>query len=94
MVKEILARTGTIVPLTASIHDIQLPSLPMFFGGYNIKTSLVASRKIHKDTLRFAATHGIRPTVEEFPMDESGFATALDRLNTGKVRYRAVLVAQ
>ncbi|RFU33625.1 hypothetical protein B7463_g2716, partial [Scytalidium lignicola] len=94
MTKEILARTGTIVPLTADTHDLQLPSLTMFFAGYNIRSSLVASRKIHSDMLRFAAKHGIKPVIEEFPMDEGGFAAALDRLNSGKVRYRAVLAAQ
>jgi len=92
--KEILARTGTIIPLTADSHDLQLPSLAVFFAGYNVKSSLVANRKIHNDMLKFAARHGIRPVVEEFPMDEEGFANALDRLKTGQVRYRAVLAAK
>jgi D-arabinose 1-dehydrogenase-like Zn-dependent alcohol dehydrogenase len=90
--KEILARTGTIVPLTADgSQPMALPSLNMFFNGYNVHSSLVASRKNHDDMLRFAAVHGIKPAVEEFKMDEEGWASALERLHSGKVRYRAVL---
>jgi D-arabinose 1-dehydrogenase-like Zn-dependent alcohol dehydrogenase len=51
---------------------------------------MVASRKNHDDMLRFAAVHGIKPVLEEFKMDE-GWASALERLYSGKVRHRAVL---
>jgi D-arabinose 1-dehydrogenase-like Zn-dependent alcohol dehydrogenase len=63
----------------------------MFFNGYNVHSSLVASRKHHDDMLHFAALHGIKPVVEEFKMDEEGWEKALERLHSGKVRYRAVL---
>lgn len=63
----------------------------MFFNGYNVHSSLVASRKVHDDMLRFAAEKGIKPAVEEFKMDEEGWKEALERLEKGKVRYRAVL---
>jgi D-arabinose 1-dehydrogenase-like Zn-dependent alcohol dehydrogenase len=43
---------------------------------------------------RFAALHGIKPMVEEFKMDEEGWGKALERLHSGKVRYRAVLSAE
>lgn len=92
MIKEILARTGTVVPLTASTDNMNLPSLAMFFGGYNIHSSLVASRKVHNDSLNFAALHNIRPAIEEFTMDEDGWEKALARLNSGQLRYRAVLI--
>ncbi len=95
LTKEILARAGTIVPLTADgAKPMTLPSLSMFFNGYNVHSSLVASRKSHDDMLRFAALHGVRPAVEEFKMDEEGWAKALERLQSGKVRYRAVLSAE
>jgi D-arabinose 1-dehydrogenase-like Zn-dependent alcohol dehydrogenase len=70
---------------------MSLPSLSMLFNGYNVHSSLVASRKSHDDMLRFAALHGIKPVVEEFKMDEEGWGKALERLHSGKVRYRAVL---
>ena len=65
----------------------------MFFDGYNLKSSLVASRGIHDQMLEFAAQHQIKPTIEKFEFSEKGFAEALGRLNEGKLRYRGVLVA-
>ena len=41
--------------------------------------------------LKFASETGVRPIVEEFPMTEEGVAQAIDKLVTGKVRYRGVL---
>jgi D-arabinose 1-dehydrogenase-like Zn-dependent alcohol dehydrogenase len=93
MVKEIFARTGTVIPLTAEVSGIlTLPSLKMFFEGYNIKSSLVASRGDHEAMLKFAAKNGIKPAVEEFKLDVDGWDTALGKLHAGSVRYRAVLV--
>jgi D-arabinose 1-dehydrogenase-like Zn-dependent alcohol dehydrogenase len=92
MEKEIMARTATIIPLSASSADVKLPGLKLFFGGYNLHSSLVANRKEHDDMLKFAALHGIKPTLEVFPMNEEGWTQALHKLESGKIRYRAVLV--
>jgi D-arabinose 1-dehydrogenase-like Zn-dependent alcohol dehydrogenase len=43
--------------------------------------------------LNFAAHNHIHPAVEKFDFTEEGFAQALEKLNTGKLRYRGVLVA-
>jgi D-arabinose 1-dehydrogenase-like Zn-dependent alcohol dehydrogenase len=66
----------------------------VFFEIYNFKSSLVASRGIHDDMLRFAAHNEIKPVIETFSFTEEGFAQALERLNSGKLRYRGVLVAE
>jgi len=39
--------------------------------------------------LTFSARHGVAPTIERFPM--SRVNDALDRLKSGKARYRIVL---
>lgn len=91
--KKILARTATIVPLSAPAGNIELPAWPTFFEGYNLKSSLVASRGVHGDMLNFAAHHHIEPVIEKFEFTEKGFAEALEKLNSGKLRYRGVLVA-
>lgn len=65
--------------------------LPYFFNCYNLVTNLVASRATHAEMLAFAAHHGIEPVIEEFKMDEAGLAEAVERLQKGKIRYRAVL---
>lgn len=58
-----------------------------------MKSSLVASRGVHDDMLNFAALHQILPVIEKFEFTEEGFAEALGKLNSGKLRYRGVLVA-
>jgi len=54
-------------------------------------TNLVASRATHAEMLNFAAAHNIKPVIEEFKLDEPGMADALGKLQSGKLRYRAVL---
>jgi D-arabinose 1-dehydrogenase-like Zn-dependent alcohol dehydrogenase len=41
--------------------------------------------------LEFAAKHNIKPLVEEFPMSAEGLKQAFAALDSGKIRYRAVL---
>lgn len=43
--------------------------------------------------LRFAAQHKIKPIVQEFPMTVEGIEDAMDKLEKGLIRYRAVIVA-
>ncbi|TVY36397.1 alcohol dehydrogenase [Lachnellula occidentalis] len=58
---------------------------------YHESGSSEASRQNHVDALAFAARHGIKPWIEEFPMNAEGLSNALAALEGGKVRYRAVL---
>jgi len=44
------------------------------------------------EMLEFAARHQIQAMIEEFPMSADGITEAFDRLDNGKLRYRAVLV--
>lgn len=66
----------------------------MFFDGYNIRSSLVASRARHDEMLQFAATHGVTPWVEKFGLSERGIAEVVDKMKSNKIRYRGVLVAK
>jgi D-arabinose 1-dehydrogenase-like Zn-dependent alcohol dehydrogenase len=65
----------------------------MFFDGYNIRSSLVASRAKHDEMLRFAAAHGVKPWVEKFELSEGGIAEVVEKMRSNKIRYRGVLVA-
>jgi D-arabinose 1-dehydrogenase-like Zn-dependent alcohol dehydrogenase len=66
----------------------------MFFDGYNICSSLVASRAKHDEMLQFASTHGVKPWVEKFDLSETGIAEVVEKLKGNKVRYRGVLVTK
>lgn len=49
---------------------------------------------MHKKMLQFAAFHDIKPLIETFPLDRAGIEEAFARLEAGKLRYRAVLIAE
>jgi D-arabinose 1-dehydrogenase-like Zn-dependent alcohol dehydrogenase len=68
--------------------------MPLISKGIRVQGSLVATRTVHREMLAFAAVHGVRPVIQTFPMTEEGIKEALDKLDKGKVQYRAVLVAQ
>jgi D-arabinose 1-dehydrogenase-like Zn-dependent alcohol dehydrogenase len=55
---------------------------------------LVAPRQVHREMIEFAGLHGIKPIIEQFLLTVEGITEAMDILNEGKMRYRAVLVAQ
>jgi D-arabinose 1-dehydrogenase-like Zn-dependent alcohol dehydrogenase len=65
----------------------------MFFDGYQVKASLVATRKAHDDMLAFAAHNSIKPKIETFELSEAGIEAAFNKLKAGSMRYRGVLVA-
>jgi D-arabinose 1-dehydrogenase-like Zn-dependent alcohol dehydrogenase len=64
----------------------------MFWDVYHVHSSLVASRARHADMLEFAARHGVKPTIELSKHTGADSITkAIERLESGKVRYRVVL---
>ncbi|MFI5907712.1 NAD(P)-dependent alcohol dehydrogenase [Dactylosporangium sp. NPDC051541] len=69
-------------PLTVGPMAL-LPSAKTISGG--IPGSIGDTRAM----LDFAARHGVRPEVEVFPVADN--AAALDRVRSGRARYRAVL---
>ncbi|TVY81518.1 alcohol dehydrogenase [Lachnellula suecica] len=89
----VLARRATIVPLIIQGEPLVIPYMPFMLPGHGIIASTEASRRNHIDALTFAARHNIRPWIQEFPMTRNGLAEALDLLEQGRVKYRAVLTA-
>lgn len=89
----IMAPGGSLYPLTVSEGDLKIPYMPIVAGQLNIQGSLVAARNVHMEMLAFAALHQIRPVIEEFPMTVEGIEEAFHKLEAGKMRYRAVIVA-
>jgi len=65
---------------------------PVFWHGYHIQSSLVASRKVHDDMLEFATRHAIKPKLEVYEDEGAeGITKVIERLEASKVRYRAVI---
>ncbi|KAL6828108.1 GroES-like protein [Trichoderma camerunense] len=92
MEKEILARGASIVAIGFTGPLFEIPFMPTFFNGYNIVTNLVSSRRAHQEMLEFAARNNIHPVIENFPFSNEGIAAGIEKLTSGKIRYRVVLV--
>ncbi|KAI1471733.1 GroES-like protein [Daldinia caldariorum] len=89
----IMAAGAAIYPLSVASGNLEIPYLPLVLNGLAVQGSLVAPRRLHREMLAFAALHGIRPITETFPLTEEGVRTAVEKLERGDVRLRAVLTA-
>jgi D-arabinose 1-dehydrogenase-like Zn-dependent alcohol dehydrogenase len=90
----VMAPGGTVYPLGVSEGDLTMPYMPIVLTPLRIQGSLVAARGVHKEMLKFAARHGVRPVVQRFPMTVDGIESAFAKLEDGSMRYRGVLVAE
>jgi D-arabinose 1-dehydrogenase-like Zn-dependent alcohol dehydrogenase len=82
---------GAVYPLTIDFAPLVIPFQLFLQKEISFVSSCTATPEETKTMLEFAAKHGIKPVVEIFPMTEEGATQAIDRLNSGKLRYRAVL---
>ncbi|KAI1308082.1 GroES-like protein [Xylaria venustula] len=89
----ILSPCATIYPLSVSSDNFTIPNNPILLNGITIQGSCVASRLVHERMLEFAALHKIRPVIQEFEMTEEGILDAMQKLEQGKLHFRAVLKA-
>jgi D-arabinose 1-dehydrogenase-like Zn-dependent alcohol dehydrogenase len=85
-----LAPDGTTVVLGVGPGRIEIDPVPLTMGRRRLLGSPAGSRKELVETLSFAAKHGIRPRVKEFPLERA--AEAFEAVNTGKPAHRVVLV--
>jgi D-arabinose 1-dehydrogenase-like Zn-dependent alcohol dehydrogenase len=79
----LLAIAGTVDPMTVS--PVQLIGRRLSIQGWPS-----GSPKDSEDTLNFCALTGVRPIIEEFPLEDA--ARGFERMITNQVRFRAVLV--
>lgn len=89
-----MAPRGSVYPLSVSFDNLVIPYVGFLMGQLRIIGSVVADRQVHKDMLEFAAQHKIQAIIEQFPLNVEGITEAMTKLEAGKMRYRAVLVAQ
>jgi D-arabinose 1-dehydrogenase-like Zn-dependent alcohol dehydrogenase len=90
----VMAPTSIIFPLTVTDSNFEIPQMGLIAGGITVQGSVVAARAVHRHMLEFAALHGIKPILMEFPMTEEGIEEAMSTLRDGNMRYRGVLKPQ
>ena len=85
-----LATDGTMLVLGAPFAPISLSAFDLIMGRRRVMGSPAGSRKDLRDTLAFAAAHGVRPRVNRVPLHDAG--KALAEMEKGHISGRTVLV--
>lgn len=86
-----LAPNGTAHLLGLTLEPIPVSAGSLISGSKSITGSATGSPATLRQLLKFAARKNITPQVEVFPMSQVN--AAIERLHSGKARYRIVLKA-
>jgi D-arabinose 1-dehydrogenase-like Zn-dependent alcohol dehydrogenase len=81
---------GRLIVVGASPEPFPVSSFQLIMARRSIVGWPSGTSKDSEDTLKFAATTGVRAMIETFPLAQA--PEAYDRMMTGKVRFRAVLM--
>ena len=84
---------GHIFPLTVTDQPLNIPFMPVLIKEISFHGSCSSTPNEDVKMMEFAARHGVKPMLEEFPMTLDGAKAAIKKLTEGGLRYRAVLVA-
>jgi uncharacterized zinc-type alcohol dehydrogenase-like protein len=87
---EALAPNGRLHVVGAILEPMPIPAFGLIMGQKSVSGSPVGSPAAISTMLEFSARHSVAPIIETFPMSKVN--DALDRLRSGKARYRIVLV--
>lgn len=82
---------GKLVIVGVPHSPVSFPAFPVIENMRSVAGGRLGSPADGAAMLEFAARHGIRPMIEQYPMSDVN--AAMDRVRKGTVRYRAVLVA-
>ncbi len=85
----LLGENGVFCLLALPEEPLKFNPSSLLFHQCTLTTSLIGSTKDTEDMLAFAAKHGVKPIIEEFPM--SSVKEAVKKVVDNKIRYRAVL---
>ncbi len=85
-----LSHDGKLLVVGASPDPIEVSPLQLIPGRRSIHGWPSGTSRDSEDTLSFCARTGVRPMIEEFPLEKA--AQAYDRMLGNQVRFRAVLV--
>jgi D-arabinose 1-dehydrogenase-like Zn-dependent alcohol dehydrogenase len=85
-----LGVTGKMIVIGIDAEKIQLSPLQLIPRLRGVQGWAAGSSRDSEDTLRFSVLTGVRPIIEQFPLEKG--VDAFQRMATGKARYRAVIV--
>jgi D-arabinose 1-dehydrogenase-like Zn-dependent alcohol dehydrogenase len=84
-----LGRRGELIVIGATPDALDVTAFQLIFGTKSISGTAAGSALDVERTMRFAAETGVRPWIEELPLEQAaeGFA----KMNSGRARFRMVL---
>lgn len=88
----LLANNGILCFLGIPVSSINVPLIPLIFGQKSVVGSVVGGRRFMQEMLDFAAINQIKPQIETMPLTQIN--EAMERVLSGKVRYRIVLESE
>jgi D-arabinose 1-dehydrogenase-like Zn-dependent alcohol dehydrogenase len=80
---------GKMVVVGASTDPIEVSPIQLIGGGKSIRGWYSGIASDSEDTLAFSAMTGVRPMIEEFPLEQA--PAAYERMMSGKATFRVVL---
>jgi len=80
---------GHLHVVGAVLEPLEIAAFPLMVGQKTVSGSPLGSPATTADMLEFCARHDIKAVCETFPMSKAN--EAIDRLRSGKARYRVVL---
>jgi uncharacterized zinc-type alcohol dehydrogenase-like protein len=81
---------GRLHNVGAVLKPLEVPAFSLILGQKSVGGSPTGSPVVIDEMLEFSARHSIAPITETFPMSKVN--DALERLRSGKARYRIVLI--
>lgn len=87
----LMAPFGHVYPLTVAGGTLNFPYAKLLEKELSIHGSCSSNNEEVKKMLDFTVAHGIKPATQLFPFSVDGITDAFEKLETGKIRYRAVL---
>jgi D-arabinose 1-dehydrogenase-like Zn-dependent alcohol dehydrogenase len=84
-----LGRNGTLLVVGADMAPIEIPGAALISGRRPVQGWASGTPRDSEDALRFAALTGVRPMIEQFPLEQVSEAYA--RTRSGHAQFRVVL---
>ncbi|MFZ1746392.1 MAG: zinc-binding dehydrogenase, partial [Nitrospirales bacterium] len=84
-----LAIDGKLIMVGATQEPVEIPVVQFIMGRHSVQGWPSGTSSDSQDTLAFSVMTGIRPMIEEYPLERA--AEAYERMMSGEARFRVVL---
>ncbi len=84
-----LAIDGKLIMVGASEEPVEVPIVQFIMGRHSVQGWPSGTSSDSQDTLAFSVMTGIKPMIEEYPLERA--AEAYGRMMSGEARFRVVL---